>query len=117
MPPKEKKTKMPMVYNVRNTSGAILSVPKTERTEFYMKRLFTPQDVQEQPKKVVVPRGSGMERRRAVSEPPTPSYKKGGKVAKTGMALVHRGEVVVPASRVASVDKALKKAGMKPLKK
>ena len=26
----------------------------------------------------------------------TPSYKKGGKVKKTGMALVHKGEMVVP---------------------
>jgi hypothetical protein len=28
-----------------------------------------------------------------------PSYKKGGKVKKTGMALVHKGEVVKPAKK------------------
>lgn len=46
-----------------------------------------------------------------------PEFKKGGRVKKTGVAKVHKGEVVVPANRVASVDKALKKAGKKPLKK
>lgn len=46
-----------------------------------------------------------------------PSYKKGGKVKQTGLALVHKGEVVIPANRVKSVDSALKKSGKKPLKK
>lgn len=114
MPPKEK-TKLPIMYNIKNTTGATLSIPKTSKTEPVMKQISARQLVQEQPKKVVVPRGTGIEKRRAISEPP--SYKKGGLVAKTGMALVHKGEVVVPAARVASVDKALKKAGMKPLKK
>jgi hypothetical protein len=44
-------------------------------------------------------------------------FKKGGKVKKTGLALVHKGEVVIPAHRVETVDKALKKAGLKPLRK
>lgn len=44
-------------------------------------------------------------------------FKKGGLVKKTGVALVHRGELVIPANKVVSVDKALRKAGMKPLKK
>jgi hypothetical protein len=44
-------------------------------------------------------------------------FKKGGKVKKTGVAKLHKGEVVVPAHRVETVDKALKKAGLKPLKK
>lgn len=44
-------------------------------------------------------------------------FKKGGLVKKTGIALVHKGEYVVPAHRVSSVEKAVKKAGLKPLKK
>lgn len=44
-------------------------------------------------------------------------FKKGGQVKKTGLALVHKGEVVVPATRVKEVDAALKKAGKRPLKK
>jgi hypothetical protein len=48
---------------------------------------------------------------------PSMQYKKGGLVKKTGLALVHKGELVVPAQRVKAVDKAVKKAGLKPLKK
>lgn len=48
---------------------------------------------------------------------PPPEYKKGGKIKKTGLVKAHKGEVVVPAHRVKTVDKALKQAGMKPLKK
>lgn len=48
---------------------------------------------------------------------PVQEFKKGGKVKKTGLAKVHKGELVVPAHRVASVEKAVKKAGLKPLKK
>lgn len=44
-------------------------------------------------------------------------FKKGGMVKKTGIVRVHKGEYVIPANRVSSVDKALKKAGLKPLKK
>ena len=44
-------------------------------------------------------------------------YKKGGKVPKSGLYKLHKGEVVVPAHRVKTVDKALKKDGKKPLKK
>jgi hypothetical protein len=55
--------------------------------------------------------------KRGNEQPPPPSFKKGGKVKKTGLALVHKGEVVVPVHRVETVDKALKKAGLKPLKK
>jgi hypothetical protein len=36
------------------------------------------------------------------------SYKKGGKVKRTGKALVHRGEVVLPKKTVASLKKLLK---------
>jgi len=35
------------------------------------------------------------------------SYKKGGKVKRTGKALVHRGEVVLPKKTVASLKKLL----------
>lgn len=48
---------------------------------------------------------------------PIKKFAKGGKVKETGLALVHKGEVIVPARRVQAVDKALKKAGQKPLKK
>ena len=35
------------------------------------------------------------------------SYKKGGKVKRTGKAIVHRGEVVLPKKTVASLKKLL----------
>jgi len=43
------------------------------------------------------------------------SFKDGGKVHKTGVYKLHKNEVVVPASRVKAVRKAVKKAGLKPL--
>lgn len=49
--------------------------------------------------------------------PPPPSMKKGGLVKKTGLIYAHKGEVVIPATRVATVEKVLKKAGLKSLKK
>ncbi len=30
-----------------------------------------------------------------------PSYKKGGKVKKTGLAMVHKGEIIIPTDKVA----------------
>ena len=45
------------------------------------------------------------------------SYKKGGKIPKAGLYKLHKGEVVVPAHRVKTVDKALRKSKRKPLKK
>jgi len=48
---------------------------------------------------------------------PVAAFKKGGKIPKSGLYKLHKGEVVVPANRVKTVDKALKKAGRKPLKK
>lgn len=45
------------------------------------------------------------------------SFKKGGKISKAGLYKLHKGEVVVPAHRVKTVDKALRKSGRKPLKK
>jgi len=44
-------------------------------------------------------------------------FKKGGKIPKAGLYKLHKGEVVVPAHRVKTVDKALKNSGRKPLKK
>lgn len=44
-------------------------------------------------------------------------YKKGGKIPKAGFYKLHKGEVVIPASRVKSIDKAIKNAGLKPLRK
>jgi len=49
--------------------------------------------------------------------PPPPRLNKGGKIPKAGMYILHKGEVVVPAHRVKTVDGALKKAGLKPLGK
>lgn len=46
-----------------------------------------------------------------------PEYKKGGEIKKTGLAKLHKGEVVIAANRVKAVEGALKKAGLKPLKK
>ena len=45
------------------------------------------------------------------------SYRKGGQIKKTGLYKLHKGEVVVPAYKVKTVDKALKNAGKKKLKK
>ena len=36
-------------------------------------------------------------------------YKKGGTVKKTGIALVHKGELIIPASKAKSVKKLMKK--------
>ena len=36
-------------------------------------------------------------------------YKKGGTVKKTGIALVHKGELIIPASKVKAVKKLMKK--------
>lgn len=47
--------------------------------------------------------------------PSPPPMEKGGKVPKSGVYKLHKGEVVVPASRVKSVQNALKDAGKKPL--
>lgn len=41
----------------------------------------------------------------------------GGKVKKAGMYMLNKNDVVLPADRVKEVEKALKMAGMKPLKK
>lgn len=37
-----------------------------------------------------------------------PMYKKGGKVRKTGLAVVHKGEYVIPASQAKALKKLLK---------
>lgn len=49
--------------------------------------------------------------------PPPPAMKTGGLIKSTGVYTLHKGEVVVPASRVKSVDMSLKKDKKKPLKK
>ena len=46
-----------------------------------------------------------------------PQMKSGGLVKKTGVVKLHEGEIVIPKSRVKSVEAAVKKAGLKPLKK
>lgn len=40
---------------------------------------------------------------------PVPSYSRGGKVRKTGLAKVHRGEYVVPKKKARKVSKLLRK--------
>jgi outer membrane translocation and assembly module TamA len=46
-----------------------------------------------------------------------PQMKKGGEIKKTGLYQLHKGEIVIPANRVKSVEAALKKDKKKPLKK
>jgi hypothetical protein len=46
-----------------------------------------------------------------------PSKSKGGEIKKTGIYKLHKGEIVVPANRVESINKSLKKDNKKPLKK
>jgi len=53
---------------------------------------------------------SGSEINRVIS-----SFKDGGKVSKTVVYKLHKNEIVVPASRVKAVRKAVRKAGLKPL--
>lgn len=45
----------------------------------------------------------------AGSVPIVGMYKKGGVVRKTGLALVHKGELIIPTSKVKSVKKLMKK--------
>lgn len=40
------------------------------------------------------------------------AYRKGGKVRKTGPAIVHRGERVVPADKRKKVERSMKREGM-----
>jgi len=48
---------------------------------------------------------------------PAPPMEKGGLIKQTGVYMLHKGEVVVPANRVKTVDMALKKDKKVPLKK
>ena len=41
------------------------------------------------------------------------AYKRGGKVRKTGPAIVHKNERVIPASKRKKAEKAMKRAGMR----
>ena len=47
---------------------------------------------------------------------PLQHLKTGGRVKKTGLVLAHKGELVIPAARVAAVKKAVKSAKLAPLK-
>ena len=38
---------------------------------------------------------------------PYPSYKKGGKIRRTGLARMHKGEMVIPAAKVKMLKKLL----------
>jgi hypothetical protein len=48
---------------------------------------------------------------------PSGYYKKGGQIKKSGLYRLHKGEVVVPAYKVKTVDKALHQINKKKLKK
>jgi hypothetical protein len=51
---------------------------------------------------------------RASSDRITPAqYKRGGKVRKTGPAIVHRGERVIPKSKVKRVEKMMRSKNMR----
>ena len=53
--------------------------------------------------------GAGVKQIEAYSSPnPIPGYKKGGKVKRTGIARVHRGEVVLTKSAAKTLRKLLK---------
>lgn len=53
--------------------------------------------------------GGAVSQVNALSSPnPIPGYKNGGKVKKTGIALVHKNEIVLSASQVKSLKKLLK---------
>ena len=50
----------------------------------------------------------------AASDRITPvSYKRGGKTRKTGMALLHKGERVIPRGKVKKVEKMMRKKKMR----
>ena len=59
--------------------------------------------------KVITPAGSALNAIRHLK-----GYYFGGLVKKTGKAILHKGEMVVPKKKVPQVKKALKKAGVKP---
>ena len=50
-------------------------------------------------------RPTGLETERPALTAMIPSFKKGGRVKKTGLALLHRGEYVVPAGRTKKVSR------------
>ena len=53
--------------------------------------------------------GAGVKQIEVYSSPnPIPGYRKGGKVKRTGIARVHRGEVVLTASAAKTLRKLLK---------
>lgn len=53
--------------------------------------------------------GAGVKQIEAYSSPnPIPGYRKGGKVKRTGIARVHRGEVVLTKSAAKTLRKLLK---------
>jgi len=45
-------------------------------------------------------------------KPRLPEYKKGGVVKKTGLAKVHKGELVIPTKTVKKVQGLMRKAGI-----
>ena len=54
--------------------------------------------------------GAGVKQINAYASPnPIPGYKKGGRVKRTGIARVHKGEVVLTASTAKSLRKLLNK--------
>jgi hypothetical protein len=54
--------------------------------------------------------GAGVKQINAYASPnPIPGYKKGGRVKKTGLAVVHRGEVVLTSSQAKALKKMLNK--------
>ena len=54
--------------------------------------------------------GAGVKQINAYASPnPIPGYKKGGRVKKTGIALVHKGELVLTSSQAKTLKKMLNK--------
>ena len=56
-----------------------------------------------------VNRGAAQQIKAYTSTPPIPGFKKGGTVKRTGLARVHKGEVVITASAAKALKKIMKK--------
>ena len=56
-----------------------------------------------------VNRGAAQQIKTYTSTPPIPGFKNGGTVKRTGLARVHKGEVVITASAAKALKKIMKK--------
>ena len=73
-------------------------------------RAYTPQEAQKA--QAIVDAQTNKNQTKGVAGA-IPSYKKGGKIHKTGLARLHKGERVIPKSKVHKVEKAMRKVSRK----